>query len=352
MHAHAHTPLQNTTLRYNCVNVTTSPATGHRLPNLLGCWCYRSSDDGGLTWSAQRYNLTGAYDLADIDLSNAWGGRVLEGWSVGKPLIADDNHTVKRMPLQFPCTVAIVVLVCVFTTRNANRQPPPKCLVSQQSPICHHLLMNNALSNSGGCASLHVLDLQVLMQFTKVSTAAGRSEAFFFRSTAVLDPAEPAEGGLGFELVPPRPAQHGAPWFGIQSAVGGTAQEGSLVQLSTGTFYAVFRTTNGFMGAATSVDGVGWSGGLFALHDVVDYGAAMYLNKVSAGGLASPRFYCARVELTPFMYSRSHDNTSAPTFRRFLNEEKLCSFTHRIPGSNDCCLRHHPPPLLFTTSPP
>jgi hypothetical protein len=47
-----------------------------------------------LTWSKQRFNLTGAYDLADIDLSNAWGGRVLEGWSVGKPLIADDNQTV------------------------------------------------------------------------------------------------------------------------------------------------------------------------------------------------------------------------------------------------------------------
>jgi hypothetical protein len=81
---------------YNCDNVTTSPTTGRPLPNsnLLGCWCYRASDDGGLTWSKQRFNLTGAYDLADIDLSNAWSGRVLEGWSVGKPLIADDNQTV------------------------------------------------------------------------------------------------------------------------------------------------------------------------------------------------------------------------------------------------------------------
>jgi hypothetical protein len=119
------------------------------------------------------------------------------------------------------------------------------------------------------------------MQFTKVSSASGRSEAFFFRSTSALSPTEPAEGGLGFALVPPRPTQQGVPWLGIQSAVGVTAQEGNLVQLSGGSYYAVFRTTNGFMGAATSVDGVAWTGGLFALHDGLDYGPAMYLNKVT-----------------------------------------------------------------------
>ena len=35
------------------------------------------------------------------------------------------------------------------------------------------------------------------------------------------------------------------------------------------------------MGAATSPDGIAWTGGLFALHDAVDYGSALYLNKVS-----------------------------------------------------------------------
>ena len=63
---------------------------------------------------------------------------MLEGWSVGKPIVTDDNRTV-------------------------------------------------------------------LMQFAKVSTAAGRSEAFFFRSTTALQAGQPADD-LGFELVPRPPA--------------------------------------------------------------------------------------------------------------------------------------------------
>ena len=81
---------------YNCDNVTTSPITGNRLPNanLLGCWVYRQSTDSGLSWSHTRYNLSGVYKKYDIDYSNEWGGAVLEGWSIGKPLLADDNKTV------------------------------------------------------------------------------------------------------------------------------------------------------------------------------------------------------------------------------------------------------------------
>ena len=36
----------------------------------------------------------GIYRETDIDRSNAWGGGVREGWSIGKPLIADDRKTV------------------------------------------------------------------------------------------------------------------------------------------------------------------------------------------------------------------------------------------------------------------
>jgi hypothetical protein len=160
---------------FNCNNITTWPSTGSRLPNsnLLGCWNYRYSDNGGQSWSPQRYNLTASQTIADIDRSNAWGGDVLEGWSVGKPYIADDNSTV-------------------------------------------------------------------LMQYTKVSTVAGRSEAFFFRSTTAIDATEPPEAGLGFAFVPPKPTRSNVPWIGIQAAVGTTAQEGNVVQLQrAGTFYAV-----------------------------------------------------------------------------------------------------------------
>ena len=84
---------------YNCNNVTTNPTMGKKLPNsnLLGCWVMRFSQDDGTTWSSTRFNLTGAYRKTDIDYSNAWGGAVLEGWSIGKPLIADDGETGKRM---------------------------------------------------------------------------------------------------------------------------------------------------------------------------------------------------------------------------------------------------------------
>lgn len=252
---------------FNCNNVTTAPATGERLPNanLLGCWCYRFSDDGGLSWSPDRYNLTAAQAIADIDRSNAWGGAVLEGWSVGKPLIADDNTTV-------------------------------------------------------------------LMQFSKVSSIAGRSEGFFFRSTTALAPHTPASGGLGFELVPPQPSDPTAPWHGLRAITGTHAEEGSVVQLPrAGSYYAVyvplaiasrlhifpsdcssgcqsspfdrltghlcalgrrFRTTNTFLGAATSVDGVSWIDGLIARHDRIDYGPAMYLDKIKqpTGPITPRRF--------------------------------------------------------------
>ena len=75
---------------WNCNNVTTSPTVGRKLPNsnLLGCWVYRYSEDGGVSWSKDRFNMTGVYRKTDIDYSNAWGGSVLEGWSVGKPMVA------------------------------------------------------------------------------------------------------------------------------------------------------------------------------------------------------------------------------------------------------------------------
>lgn len=58
--------------------------------------------------SSERYNISGAYRKTAIDRSNAWGGSVLEGWSIGKPLIADDGQTVcalnaRRRQLAMSC---------------------------------------------------------------------------------------------------------------------------------------------------------------------------------------------------------------------------------------------------------
>ena len=83
---------------YNADHVTTDPITGLDLPsaNILGNWVYRVSEDSGASWSATRYNLTGpgggAYRRTWIDRTNAWGGRVQEGWSVGKPSRRRDCH--------------------------------------------------------------------------------------------------------------------------------------------------------------------------------------------------------------------------------------------------------------------
>ena len=88
---------------FNENNVTTSPLDGSRLANsnLLGSWVFRYSDDSGRSWSRQRFNMSrgprggqGIYRKDAIDLLNAWGGEVLEGWSVGKPVVARDGKTV------------------------------------------------------------------------------------------------------------------------------------------------------------------------------------------------------------------------------------------------------------------
>ena len=102
------------------------------------------------------------------------------------------------------------------------------------------------------------------MQFSKVSSAAGRSEGFFFRSTnAVSAGVDPSD--MEFELVP-----RGE--FGLRAAEGNAAEEGNLVQLSDGSFYAVFRTTNGYLGRASSSDGIEWEDRLFAEYATADYG--------------------------------------------------------------------------------
>jgi hypothetical protein len=201
---------------WNCHNTTTDPVTGIDLPNsnLIGCWVFRTSEDGGLNWSSSRHNISGAYRTTAIDRSNAWGGKILEGWSIGKPLIADDRATV-------------------------------------------------------------------YMQFSKVSSSAGSSEAFFLRSTNVLQVSDPAQAQ--FELVPRGDR-------GMQAPSGPVAQEGNLVQLSSGNFYAVFRTENQFMGVATSSDGITWRDQQFCYYATADYGDAMYQPKVKQPtGPTTPR---------------------------------------------------------------
>lgn len=53
----------------------------------LGVYAYRYSDDRGRTWSRKRYEIP--MRLFACDRENAYGGRVLFFWGVGKPFIHD-----------------------------------------------------------------------------------------------------------------------------------------------------------------------------------------------------------------------------------------------------------------------
>lgn len=53
----------------------------------LGGFMFKYSDDNGVTWSKERYEIP--MRLFKIDLDNPYEGRVLFFWSVGKPIIHD-----------------------------------------------------------------------------------------------------------------------------------------------------------------------------------------------------------------------------------------------------------------------
>lgn len=187
---------------FNKGNVTTDPRTGRPLPNanLIGPWVYRVSDDGGATWSSERWEIP--IRETGIDRTNAWNGSVREGWSVGKPIAV-----------------------------------------------------------RGGTVAM--------MQFSKVSTAAASSEGFFLASDNLLvhgtDP-----GDVKWTLLPD--GDHG-----LRASCGTVAEEGSLVELSSGHLYAVYRTTCGVANSATSTDGGRtWVDAQPLAYARADYGSAMY----------------------------------------------------------------------------
>jgi hypothetical protein len=133
------------------------------------------------------------------------------------------------------------------------------------------------------------------MQFSKVSTKAGRSEGFFLRSENMLETTiSPSD--ITFDLVP-----HGE--FGFRATNGTVAEEGGVVQLSGGGFYAVYRTLSGFLNVATSGDGIDWKDAQYAWYDVADYGKNMYEQRVKQprghGARFSDRDILSRMPLVP-----------------------------------------------------
>ena len=57
--------------------------------DVIGHYAYRYSDDGGRTWSKQRYRLP--LRLTACDRSNDWGGKVQIFWGIHKPIAVGDS---------------------------------------------------------------------------------------------------------------------------------------------------------------------------------------------------------------------------------------------------------------------
>ena len=71
---------------YNAEDVRTWEGRKIRA-DTLGWYVFKFSDDGGRTWSPQRYRLP--MRPADVDRNNTFGGRHQIFWGIGKPIIVD-----------------------------------------------------------------------------------------------------------------------------------------------------------------------------------------------------------------------------------------------------------------------
>lgn len=73
---------------YNGDNVVTLPNSDKRVrADTHGWYAFRYSDDGGATWSAQRYRIP--IRVTDVDRGNPWRGEVCHFWGIDKPKIKD-----------------------------------------------------------------------------------------------------------------------------------------------------------------------------------------------------------------------------------------------------------------------
>lgn len=74
---------------YNGDRINTLGKRKNIRADMLGWYVYKYSDDGGRTWSKQRYRLP--VRVTACDRANDWQGRVQIMWGIGKPIIAGSS---------------------------------------------------------------------------------------------------------------------------------------------------------------------------------------------------------------------------------------------------------------------
>lgn len=73
---------------YNGDNVTTLPGQTNRVKSAWHGWyAFKYSDDGGQTWSSDRFRVP--IRVTDADRSNPWHGKQCHFWGIDKPVVAD-----------------------------------------------------------------------------------------------------------------------------------------------------------------------------------------------------------------------------------------------------------------------
>ena len=73
---------------YNGDNIVTLPTSDKRVrADTHGWYAFRYSDDGGASWSAQRYRIP--IRVTEVDRRNPWHGEVCHFWGIDKPKVKD-----------------------------------------------------------------------------------------------------------------------------------------------------------------------------------------------------------------------------------------------------------------------
>jgi hypothetical protein len=168
---------------YNRDNIRRIPRTENEYTakrvDTLGAWCFKYSDDGGLTWSRERYEIPLRPWIYDND--NNFDGRQRFFWSVCKPLLHNGSAYIGFARI--------------------SRWGMPGVLV--------------------------------------------RSRGFLVRSANILTERDASK--IQWTELPDSPE-------GLRAPKGSIAEETNLTALSDGTLYAVYRTIDGYLCAATSKD--------------------------------------------------------------------------------------------------